>query len=67
VFLGGKLVVQSVPDGTNVTSRRLSFTPATTGYYAIEVSSGMFSDPGRFTTWVNPTGTFTLSLTGVPN
>jgi hypothetical protein len=67
VFFGGKLVTQSVPDGTNVPSRRLSFTPATTGYYAIEVSSGMFSDPGRFTTWVNPTGTFTLSLTGVPN
>lgn len=61
VFAGGQLVAHATPDDRVVVSRTVTVTPATTVYHTIEIGSGKFSD-GTFTTWVNQTGSYTLSI-----
>jgi hypothetical protein len=61
IFSGGRVVAQDGPDGRIVTSRAVTVTPSVTSYYTIEIASGKFTD-GTFTTWINPTGAYTLAL-----
>ena len=60
VFAGGP-VASSLPNGQAVTSRTVTVTPSTTRVHVIEIGSGHFTD-GTFTTWVNPSGSYTLSV-----
>ena len=60
VFAGGP-VASSLPNGQAVTSRTVTVTPSTTRVHVIEIGSGHFTD-GTYTTWVNPSGSYTLSV-----
>lgn len=60
VFAGGK-VAGAYPNGQQVTSRSVTVTPTTTRLHVIEVGSGHFAD-AAFTTWVNPSGSYTLNV-----
>jgi hypothetical protein len=54
-------VAQAVASGSPPPpSRSVTFTPASTGFYLVEISSGRFI--GGFTNWVNQIGSYTLSV-----
>lgn len=58
-LVNGAPVAQSVEDlAPGQTTRTVTFTPATAGYYMIEVSSGRLVD-GE---WTNPMGAYTVSV-----
>lgn len=56
---GGAPVGQDVTNGTN---RTISFVPATTNYYFIEIGSGGFENANSTGAWVNPGFTYALSV-----
>jgi len=58
VFRGSSVAGQDAFDGNTVTSRTVQITPATTGKYDIEVSSGGFVNG----TWTRPSFNYTLRV-----
>ena len=58
VFRGSTVAGQDAFDGSNAASRSVQITPASTGKYDIEVSSGGFVNG----TWTRPTFNYTLRV-----
>jgi hypothetical protein len=60
VFRGSSVAGQSVYDGSNASTRSVQVTPATTGQYDIEVSSGGFVNG----TWSRASFSYSLRISG---